>query len=87
MLTNISVISWSFFKIFFTEYRSYEYLQDATLFVLLSDKNTEKLFGSPGTGFSIGSKTWYKTCAQLVFGQLLSDYSIKSLDILDIIRL
>ena len=34
----------------------------------------------------IGSKTWYKTCAQLVFGQLLSDYSIKSLDILTVIR-
>ena len=29
----------------------------------------------------IGSKTWNKTCAQLVFSQLLSDYSIKSLDI------
>ena len=34
----------------------------------------------------IGSKTWYKTCAQLVFGQLLSDYSIISLDILTVIR-
>ena len=34
----------------------------------------------------IGSKTWYKTCARLVFGQLLSDYSIKSLDILTVIR-
>ena len=34
----------------------------------------------------IGSKTWYKTCAWLVFGQLLSDYSIKSLDILTVIR-
>ena len=34
----------------------------------------------------IGSKTLYKTCAQLVFGQLLSDYSIKSLDILTVVR-
>ena len=34
----------------------------------------------------IGSKTWYKTCAWLVFGQLLSNYSIKSLDILTVIR-
>ena len=30
--------------------------------------------------------TWYKTCARLVFGQLLSDYSIKSLDILTVFR-
>ena len=33
----------------------------------------------------IGSKTWYKTCVQLVFGQLFSDYSIKSLDILTVV--
>ena len=34
----------------------------------------------------IGSTTLYKTCAQFVFGQLLSDYSIKSLDILTVMR-
>ena len=51
----ISLISWSFCKIFFTEDRSYQYLQDATSFGLLSDKstvyfNSENLIG---IGFSI----------------------------------
>ena len=41
ILANISVITWSFFKIYFTEYRSYQYLQDDTLFGLLSDKSAE----------------------------------------------
>ena len=44
------------------------------------------LFGSTGAGFLIGSKTLKETPAWVVFCQLLSDYSIKSLDILDMNR-
>ena len=40
-LADISVIRWNFFKPFTHEYRSYQYLQDATLFALLSDKSAE----------------------------------------------
>ena len=37
-------------------------------------------------GFLIDSKFLKETPAQVVFGQLLSDYSIKSLDILTVVR-
>ena len=55
IFTCISLVIWSFLKIFFTEDRPYEYLQDATSFGLLSDKstvyfNSENLIG---IGFSI----------------------------------
>ena len=38
---DFSVISWNFFKIFFTEEGSYQWLKDATSFALLSDKSAE----------------------------------------------
>ena len=41
--TLISLISWNFFVIFFTEEGSYQGLKDATSFGLLSDKSAEIL--------------------------------------------
>ena len=43
MHLDFSVISWNFFKNFFTEERFYQGLKDATLFGLLSDKSAEIL--------------------------------------------
>ena len=61
VLANISVIIWSFSKIFFTEDKSYQYLQDATSFGLLCAKYTGILEGENSNfgHFSIGWVPYY----------------------------